>query len=543
AREVVERPPYTPDTPWQRQLEDAFPYVETADQAAAIGEVKADMEKQRPMDRLVCGDVGFGKTEVALRAAFKAAQDGYQVALLCPTTVLAQQHYATFAQRLTPYPVKVDVLHRFRTREEQEDITRRLSEGRLDILIGTHRILQKDVQFKKPGLVIVDDEQRFGVEHKERLKRLRREVDVLTLSATPIPRTLYMAMAGVRDMSTIETPPESRVPVRTFVADFSDQLVSEAILRELDRGGQVFFVHNRIKDIYEWAQRIQALVPSARVVVGHGQMTEEELSAAMEAFTNGKADVLVCTTIIEAGLDIPNANTLLVHRPELLGLAQMYQLRGRVGRGAQQAFAYFFLTPGRRVTEEAQKRLRAILAHQELGSGFRIAMRDLEIRGAGNILGAEQSGHIHAVGFDLYVRLLEEAVKELTTATGQAQPEAPASPFAMPAGEVTVDLPISASVPETYVPDLPQRLAVYQRLARATAPDELASLNDELRDRFGAPPDEVENLIFAVQVKTLAAQAGVQSVAHREGHLVLQLKGEVGGARSALQQDLRGVAQ
>ncbi|MSQ11184.1 MAG: transcription-repair coupling factor [Dehalococcoidia bacterium] len=542
AREVLHRAPASPDTPWQQQLEDAFPYVETPDQAVAITEVKTDLEKERPMDRLVCGDVGYGKTEVALRAAFKVVQEGRQAALLCPTTVLAQQHYASFSQRLSPFPVTLGVLHRFCTSEEQERVIEGLKNGQVDIVIGTHRLLQKDVAFKQLGLAIVDDEQRFGVAHKEHLKRLRREVDVLTLSATPIPRTLYMALAGVRDMSTIETPPEARVPVRTFVSTFNDDLVKEAILRELDRGGQVFFVHNRVKDLYRWADKVQALVPQARVVVGHGQMREGELSAAMGAFTQGEADVLVCTTIIEAGLDIPNANTLLVNRPELLGLAQMYQLRGRVGRGAHQAYAYFLLSPGRRLTDEAQRRLKVILTHQELGSGFRIAMQDLEIRGAGNILGAEQSGQIHAVGFDLYVRLLEEAVKELKEGAGVTEEQPPPSPFVLPASDVTVDLPLPAFIPEAYISDLPQRLAVYQRLARVRSAEELVPLREELRDRFGTSPEAVQNLLSVVRVKMLAAKAGMESVTRQGGQIVLQFRGEVGGAREALQRELRGVA-
>ncbi|MSP78134.1 MAG: transcription-repair coupling factor [Dehalococcoidia bacterium] len=546
ARQVVQREPYPPDSPWQREMEDSFPYIETPDQATAIADVKADMEKTTPMDRLVCGDVGYGKTEVALRAAFKAAQDGKQVAVLCPTTILAQQHYATFSERLAPYPVKVDVLHRYRTKEEAADLNKRIKEGGVDIVIGTHRLLQKDVSFKHLGLAVVDDEQRFGVAHKERLKQMRKEVDVLTLSATPIPRTLYMALAGVRDMSTVQTPPESRVPVRTFVSEYSDDLVRTAVLREIDRGGQVFFVHNRVKDIYEWAQKIQALVPGARVLVGHGQMAEGELSDVMEQFVQGKADVLVCTTIIEAGLDIPNANTMLVHRPDLLGLAQMYQLRGRVGRGAHQAYAYFLLTPSKILTEMAEKRLKAILAHQELGAGFRIAMRDLELRGAGNILGMEQSGQIQAVGFDLYVLMLEQAVKELKDSQAAVQSgtvTVAGTPMVVPS-DVKIDLPLAAFIPEEYIDDLPQRLAVYQRLARTTNADELPQIHDELKDRFGELPEVVENLLYVVQLRILASAVAVEAIAKSGEHqIVLQLKADIGGARGALQQELKSVAQ
>ena len=413
ARQVLPGHAFSPDTLWQHEMEDAFPYAETRDQLEAIDAVKESMEAPHPMDHLVCGDVGYGKTEIAVRAAFKAVQDGLQVAVLCPTTVLAQQHYATFADRLSPYPVRIDVLSRFRTPPEQAVTLKGLRDGAVDIVIGTHRVLQKDVHFSKLGLVVVDDEQRFGVVHKEWFKQLRREVDVLTLTATPIPRTLSMALAGVRDMTTVHTPPQDRQPVRTFVCDYSDSVVQEALLRELDRGGQVFFLHNRIRTIDEWADRVQRLAPQAKVAVGHGRMDEEELAAVMNDFMEGRTDVLVCTTIIEAGLDLPNANTILVHRPEMLGLAQMYQLRGRVGRGARHAYAYFLITPGVPMTEAAQKRLKAMLAYQELGAGFRIAMKDLEIRGAGNILGPEQSGHVHAIGFDLYTRLLEEAVADL----------------------------------------------------------------------------------------------------------------------------------
>ena len=536
ARQVLPGFAFSPDTPWQRELEEAFPYQETSDQQQTLAEVKADMEEPHPLDRLVCGDVGYGKTEIALRAAFKAIQDGKQVALLCPTTILAQQHYATFTERLGPFPTRVEVLSRFRTDEEQRTVVQGLRSGAVDVVIGTHRLVQKDVAFKDLGLLVIDDEQRFGVAHKERFKQLRREVDVLTMTATPIPRTLYMAMSGIRDMSTIETPPETRQPVRTFVAAYSDDLVQEAVRRELDRGGQLFFLHNRVRDIHEWAHRLQELVPQARVAIGHGQMDEVELAAVMADFGQAKIDLLVCTTIIEAGLDLPNANTLIVHRPELLGLAQMYQLRGRVGRGSRRAYAYFLTPRGRRITDAAEKRLQALLAHQELGSGFRIAMKDLEIRGAGNLLGAEQSGHIHAIGFDLYVRLLEEAVADLRQQTGGA-------PRPEPPPQATVSLPLEAHIPDDYVSDLTQRLGIYQRLARATALEEVESLRVELQDRFGVVPEPVVNLLYTLQVRLLAGAAGVESLAREGDHIALRLREPTGGAKPALQTTLGPVVQ
>ena len=538
ARQVLPGHPFSPDTLWQHEMEDAFPYAETRDQLEAIDAVKASMEAPHPMDHLVCGDVGYGKTEIAVRAAFKAVQDGLQVAVLCPTTVLAQQHYATFADRLSPYPVRIEVLSRFRTPQEQHATVEGLRSGAVDIVIGTHRVLSKDVSFSKLGLVVVDDEQRFGVVHKEWFKKLRREVDVLTLTATPIPRTLSMALAGVRDMTTVHTAPQERQPVRTFVCEYSDSVVQEALLRELDRGGQVFFLHNRIRTIHEWADRIQKLAPQARVAVGHGRMDEEELARVMSDFMEGKSDVLVSTTIIEAGLDLPNANTILVHRPEMLGLAQMYQLRGRVGRGARHAYAYFLITPGIPMTEAAQKRLKAMLAYQELGAGFRIAMKDLEIRGAGNILGAEQSGHVHAIGFDLYTRLLEESVAELR-AEQSGQPFTPRADLA----QVSVDLPLEAYIPEDYITDLPSRLGAYGRLARAADTEEAVVIGEELRDRFGPPPEPVLNLVYAVRVKTLARAADVETVAREGGSIALRLRHGVGGAGPLLQRELRDRAR
>jgi len=524
---------HAPDNPWQREMEDAFPYVETPDQETAIQDVKDDLEGIKPMDRLVCGDVGYGKTEVALRAAFKAVMGGKQVAVLVPTTILAQQHFITFAERLEPYPIKVEMLSRFRTPKEAEEIISKLKTGEIDIVIGTHRLVQRDVDFKDLGLVVIDEEHRFGVGHKERMKELREEVDVLTLTATPIPRTLHMALAGIRDISTIETPPEERLPIKTYLAESSDELIREAILRELDREGQVFFLHNRVKDI-EWAaDKIRTLVPEARTIVGHGQMAEDQLSDVMERFSDGEADVLVCTTIIESGLDIPAANTLIVDRAGTFGLAQLYQLRGRIGRRSQRAYAYLLVDRGRRLTEQAQKRLHTIVAATELGAGFRIAMKDLEIRGAGNILGAEQSGHIHAVGFDLYTRLLSEAVIEMRAAIGDSPPVVADVPDAL------IDLGLPASVPEDLVPHMPTRMAMYQRIAKIRTIDELDELPREFEDRFGHQlPDPLHHLMYGVRAKLLARKARVESIVRRSEFITLKLVDQIGGARVPLQRTL-----
>ena len=532
-REMAEGFAHDEDTPWQREMEDAFPFVETPDQELAIHEVKEDLEAVKPMDRLVCGDVGYGKTEVALRAAFKTVMSGKQVAVLVPTTVLAQQHHATFTERMDPYPITVEVLSRFRSEREQDDVIERMKRGEVDIVIGTHRLVQKDVGFKDLGLVVVDEEHRFGVGHKERLKELRREVDVLPLTATPIPRTLHMALAGIRDISTIETPPEERVPIKTYLAESSDDLIREAIQRELDRGGQVFFLHNRVKDIDLAADRIRHLVPDARVVIGHGQMHEDALSSVMVDFAEGEADVMVCTTIIESGLDIPNVNTLIVDRAGNFGLAQLYQLRGRIGRRSQRAYAYLLVERGRRLTDAAQRRLQTIVAAAELGAGFRIAMKDLEIRGAGNILGAEQSGHIHAVGFDLYTRLLAEAVADLRAATGDAPP--PDHRIADP----LVDLGLPASIPEDLVPHMPTRMAMYQRLAKARTTEELDDVPREFEERFGHRlPEELHHLLYGVRVRILARNARVESVVRKGERVTLKLIDQVGGARMALERVL-----
>jgi len=532
ARAMAEGHEHGGDTVWQQELEDSFPFVETPDQSRAIVEVKADMETTRPMDRLICGDVGYGKTEIALRAAFKSVNDGLQVAMLVPTTVLAQQHYATFSERLSPFPVKIEVLSRFRTPKEQQQVIEGLTDGSVDIVIGTHRLLQKDVRFKNLGLAIVDEEQRFGVSHKERLKRLRQEVDVLTLSATPIPRTLNMALAGIRDLSTMDSAPEARLPVKTFVSEYSEDVIKEAILREMERGGQVFYLHNRVRTIHQAVAEINKLVPQARIMVGHGQMAETELEDVMLGFANGDADVLVCTTIIESGLDMPNVNTLILERADRFGLAQLYQLRGRVGRSEHRAYAYLLAPRGRRITEGAEHRLQAILEASELGAGFRIAMRDLEIRGAGNILGASQSGHIQEVGLDLYTQLLNEAVRELEQEGGGADS------VEIPAELPRIDLPMNARIPEDYVDHLPTRLAVYQRLAKMTDADYIPEIREELRDRFGPLPEEVENLLTLASLRTLAADVGVESIVQGSDAIVLSLRVPVGGARVPLQRAL-----
>ncbi len=525
-RQVVHGFAFSPDSHWQQELEASFPYMETPDQLRVLAEVKADMEAPRPMDRLICGDVGYGKTEIALRAAFKAVMDGKQVLVLVPTTVLAQQHYRTFRERLAAFPVTVEMLSRFRTPAEQRRILHRLSEGSLDIVIGTHRLLSSDVQPKDLGLLIIDEEQRFGVTHKEKLKRMRAEVDVLTLTATPIPRTLYMALTGVRDISTLDTPPAERLPVVTHVGPYNKNIVRQAILRELDRGGQVFFVHNRVKTIHAMRAHLEKLVPAARIGIGHGQMPEKELAAVMRAFTNGEIDVLLSTSIIESGLDIPNANTLIVDRADTFGLAQLYQLRGRVGRGGQRAYAYFFRHRKLPPTPEGRLRLETIAENTQLGAGFAIAMRDLEIRGAGDLLGTRQHGHMAAVGFHLYTRLLAEAVRRLQRERRTAQEKRPPSPeeSALLPGRrrVNVDLPIPISIPATYVPDQVMRLSLYRRMADVRSLTEVEALAEEFHDRFGPPPPSVENLLFQLKVRILAEEAGLSGVSTENGMLVLR---------------------
>ncbi len=492
---------FGPDTPWQRELEDAFPYVETPDQLGAIDEVKQDMEKTIPMDRLICGDVGYGKTEIAVRAAFKAVQDGKQVAVLVPTTLLVNQHLSTFTERYASFPVTVAALSRFQSAKEAEQIKARLADGSLDVVIGTHRILSSEVRFKDLGLVIVDEEQRFGVEHKEQLKHMRTNVDVLTMSATPIPRTLEMAVTGIREMSTILTPPEERHPVLTFVGGYDEKQIGAAIRRELLRDGQIFFIHNRVESIDRAAARLRALVPEARIATAHGQMNEHSLEGVVNDFWEKRYDVLVCTTIVESGLDISNANTLIVERADVMGLSNLHQLRGRVGRSRERAYAYFLYPPEKPLTETAHDRLATIAAHSDLGAGMYVAMKDLEIRGAGNLLGGEQSGHIAAVGFDLYVRLVGEAVADFK---GEAPQQL---------GEVKVELPVDAHLPHDYIPGERLRLEAYRKLASVATEEELTGVVAELDDRYGELPEPVTNLVEVARFRLHARAAGLSDVA------------------------------
>ncbi|MDI9638493.1 transcription-repair coupling factor [Geitlerinema splendidum] len=494
-RAAAVKVPVAPDTPDQLELEAAFPYVETEDQLKAVRAVKADMERSYPMDRLICGDVGYGKTEVALRAAFKAVMDGRQVAILVPTTILAQQHYDTFSRRLARFPVTVEMISRFRTPQEQARIMQRLEKGEVDIIIGTHRLVSGDIRFKNLGLVIIDEEQRFGVRHKEHLKRIRTLADVLTLTATPIPRTLYMSLSGVRDISMIQTAPEDRLPVITHVGPFDEHLVRQAVLRELERGGQIFVVHNRVQSIGRIHEQLERIVPEAKIAVAHGQMDERQLEHVMEQFGNGEFDLLISTSIIESGLDIPNANTLIVDRADWFGLAQLYQLRGRVGRSATQAYAYFFHPASNRLTEEARERLDTLAEYQELGSGYQIAMRDLELRGAGDILSTRQSGQVAAIGLHLYTQLLAQSVRKLKGELGTAEELPPAPPVSQ--ATIIIDLPQPAYLPVDYVPEMALRLQLYRRIGSLTSAEELEAMREELRDRFGTPPLAVEGLLVS----------------------------------------------
>jgi len=496
---------FAPDTPWQRELEDAFPYEETPDQLQAIEEVKADMETTIPMDRLICGDVGFGKTEVALRATFKAVQDGKQVAILAPTTLLANQHGQTFSERFAAYPVRVDTISRFLTAAEQTAVVKGLKAGEVDVVVGTHRLLSDDVEFKNLGLLVIDEEQRFGVQHKERIKRMREHVDVLTLTATPIPRTLEMSLTGIRDLSLVQTPPEARQPILTYVGEYDERAVSEAIRRELLREGQVFFVHNRVQDIEHVAEQVRHLVPEARVAIAHGQMDEGQLERVVLDFADREYDVLVCTTIVESGLDMPTVNTLVVDRADLLGLAQLYQLRGRVGRRGQRAYAYLLHPADRALTEEAYERLKAIGEYTDLGSGFKLAMRDLEIRGAGNLLGGAQSGHIAAVGFDLYCELVTEAVGEL-------KGDKPVEPF-----EVVLDLPVDAHLPREYVSRDDVRMEAYRRLAAVVDPGDVEDIRTEWLDRYGPIPVPAEALLGAARLRAECVRVRATSVSVQKG--------------------------
>jgi transcription-repair coupling factor (superfamily II helicase) len=493
-----------PDTDWQTEFEAAFPFQETPDQLSAITETKTDLEKPRPMDRLICGDVGYGKTEVAIRAAFKCVDNGKQVAVLVPTTVLAEQHFRTFSQRLAEYPFTVEVVSRFKSPAQQKEVLKRVAEGSVDVVIGTHRLVSNDVKFHDLGLVIIDEEQRFGVEHKEKLKRLRATVHVLTMTATPIPRTLHSALLGIREISNLETPPPERLPVETRIIRWDDTLVRHAIHREMTRGGQVYFVHNRVHDIHEVAARVRMLVPEAKVVVGHGQMNEHDLERTMVQFVHKEADILVATTIIESGLDIPNANTIFIDDADIYGLADLHQLRGRVGRQKARAYAYLIVNPIKLIPPTAQKRLKAIEEFTELGAGFKIAMRDLEIRGAGNILGTEQSGHIAAVGYEMYCSLLENAVRQLRHLPPKQ------------AVEVNVDLPWPAFLPRDYVPGQKLRIEVYRRLARLRDVQRLDDFRQELCDRYGSPPDPAEWLLRTTEIRLHCVRWQIAGI-HRDG--------------------------
>jgi len=522
---------FSADSLWQQELEASFPYMETPDQIEAIMTVKEDMEKAKPMDRLICGDVGYGKTEIALRAAFKAVMNNKQVAILVPTTVLAQQHFLTFTERLQTFPLRVGMLSRFCPPEKEREILEGLANGTVDICIGTHRLLQKDITFKDLGLAIIDEEQQFGVVQKEKLKQIRKELDTLALSATPIPRTLHMSLTGIRDMSIVGTPPEERLSVQTYVGAYDPALVRQVILRELERNGQVFFVHNRVQSIALAAHKLQGLVPGARIAIAHGRMPEEQLEKVMTDFIAGKHDILVTTTIIQLGLDMPNVNTLIIDQADKFGLAQLYQLRGRVGRGINQAYAYLFFDGRKRLTPQAHKRLRTIFEATELGSGFAIAMRDLEIRGAGNLLGVRQSGHIAALGFDLYCQLLAEAVEELKAASsnlsleGRGIGEGGIKKSVIVGEEKqspSISLPLDAHIPEEYVPNLNTRLSLYHRLAKVEHIEEVGDIAREFQDRFGLLPEPVENLLYIVRIKVLATRAKITSISTQGRQIVMK---------------------
>jgi transcription-repair coupling factor (superfamily II helicase) len=499
-RKLVGGYAFAGDTPWQREFEDGFEYLLTPDQETAIEDVKHDMEEPTPMDRLLCGDVGYGKTEVAMRAAFKAVMEGKQAAVLTPTTVLAYQHYDTFRSRFAPFPVKVELLSRFRSAKEQKEVAKRVESGEVDVVIGTHRLLSKDVRFKELGLVVVDEEQRFGVAHKERLKHLRKRVDVLTLSATPIPRTLNMSLSGLRDMSLIETPPRDRLAIQTQVVQFSENVIKSAIELELGRGGQIFFIHNRVETIETIAALVQRLVPQARLVVGHGQMNEKEMERVMLDFIEFKHDVLVATTIIENGIDIPRANTIIINRADQYGLSQLYQLRGRVGRSNRRAYAYLLIPGEQELSPIAKRRLAAIREFSDLGAGFRIAALDLELRGAGNLLGGQQSGHMDALGFDLYTQMLERTVAELR---GEAVEDETS---------VTINLGVDVAIPDEYISDMGQRLRTYKRVSSARDEETLSSIRNEIRDRYGRLPESVEQLFGYALLRRLAEDLSVLSI-------------------------------
>ena len=501
---------FSPDTNMQREFEDAFDFNETDDQITAIADIKGDMESTQPMDRLLCGDVGYGKTEVAMRAAFKAVQDGKQVAVLTPTTVLAFQHYESFKRRFANFPVNVEMISRFRSAKEQKVILEKVTAGKVDILIGTHRVLSKDLKFQDLGLLVVDEEQRFGVRHKERLKQMRAQIDVLAMSATPIPRTLHMSLIGLRDMSVIETPPKDRMAIQTIVAKFDEKLIRTAIEMELERGGQTYFVHNRVETIYELASKIRELVPQARIVIGHGQLPESELERVMLAFMNHEYDVLVATSIIENGLDIPLANTIIINRADRHGLSELYQLRGRVGRSNRRAYAYLLIPPETELTEIARRRLAALKEFSDLGAGFKIAALDLELRGAGNMLGGEQSGHIEAIGFEMYTSMLEEAVRKI-----KGEEDKPAH-----AG-TSINLGISVRIDSSYIPEENQRLRMYKRIAGSEDLATLADVRAELQDRYGEPPESVLNLLAAGELRLLCERLGIAQLDRKRAQIEL----------------------
>lgn len=510
AREAVKGYAFSRDSVWQNQFDDLFPFEETPDQIRCIDEIKKDMERRRPMDRLLCGDVGYGKTEVAMRAAFKAVMDGKQIAMLVPTTILAQQHYNTFRQRMEQFPVNIEMISRFRTAGQQQEIIRLLKEGNIDIIIGTHRLLQRDVYFKDLGLLIIDEEQRFGVRHKEIIKELKKNVDVLTLTATPIPRTLHMSMVGIRDMSVLLDPPEDRFPVETYIVEYNDQLIKDAILKELDRNGQVYFVHNRVNSIVKIARQLEVLVPEAAVGIAHGQMDERSLERVMMDFFEKKYDVLLCTTIIENGLDMPNVNTLIVTDSDRLGLSQMYQLRGRVGRSSRLAYAYFTYKKNKVLTEAAEKRMKAIKEFTEFGSGFKIAMRDLEIRGAGNILGPEQHGHMMTVGYDMYCKLLDQTVKELKGLPVEEKVE------------TLLDIKADAYIPKDYIQDEKQKVEIYRRIASIENMEDYSDVLEELMDRFGEPTASVINLLVMAYIKSLCQRLGITGIEQKSSNIIIQ---------------------
>ena len=527
ARKTVAGHAFSPDSHWQREFEDAFEWDLTPDQESAIVDIKRDMETPTPMDRLLCGDVGYGKTEVAMRAAFKAVMDGKQAAFLAPTTILAFQHQKTLTERFAGFPITVDMISRFRTKPEQEHIIKEVAAGKVDIVVGTHRLLSKDVQFKDLGLLVVDEEQRFGVAHKERIKQMRRKVDVLTLSATPIPRTLNMSLVGIRDMSIIETPPKDRLSIQTNVVKFDSHLIGRAIRHELERGGQVYFVHNRVESIFSIGALVQRLVPEARIVVGHGQMSEDELERAMLDFISKKYDVLLATTIIENGLDIPNVNTILINRADRYGLSQLYQLRGRVGRSDRPAYAYLLIPPETTLSPVAKKRLAAIKEFSDLGSGFRVAALDLEIRGAGNLLGGEQSGHIETVGFEMYMKLLEQAVRELKGEELTDDVRA------------VVNLRVDLKIDDSYVPDMNQRLMIYRKVADARSHEELDQVVNELRDRFGPVPEAVQHLEQYGRIRIMADKLGVESIDREAQTVMIKFRPDTEGKRLNLERLLK----